>query len=131
MENYQDKLFPYAYNILGSSEDAKEAVQDVLEKYFSTKKAGIENPKGYLIKAVINQSINIKQRKQRISSKSIWLPEPIATESSDDHLHSEDIIAYSMLVLLEAQPQGTSGLHPQRSVRLFSPGNCSHPGMHH
>ena len=101
MENYQDKLFPYAYNILGSSEDAKDAVQDVLEKYFSTKKAGIENPKGYLIKAVINQSINIKQRKQRISSESIWLPEPIATESSDDHLHSEDIIAYSMLVLLE------------------------------
>ena len=101
LENYQNKLFPYAYNILGSSEDAKDAVQDVLEKYFSAQKTGIENPTGYLTKAVINQSINIKRRKKKISSESIWLPEPVSTEDSDGNLHREEIISYSMLVLLE------------------------------
>jgi len=52
--DYHNILFPYAYNILGSSDDAKDAVQDVLLKYISAKKSDIENVKGYLIKGVIN-----------------------------------------------------------------------------
>lgn len=101
MENYQAKLFPYAYNILGSSEDAKDAVQDVLLKYYSSVKAGIDNVTGYLVKGVINQSINIKNAKKKISPGQIWLPEPIATEYSDSGLNREEVISYSMLVVLE------------------------------
>ena len=101
MEDYQNKLFPYAYNILGSSDDAKDAVQDVLVNFISAQKKDIENVTGYLIKSVINQSINIKNRKKKITSDKIWLPEPIATENADTNLNREEIISYSMLVLLE------------------------------
>jgi DNA-directed RNA polymerase specialized sigma24 family protein len=32
-KDYQKKLFAYTYNILGSSDDAKDAIQDVMTKY--------------------------------------------------------------------------------------------------
>lgn len=99
--NYQKRLFPYAYNILGSIDDANDAIQDVITKYISASKHGIENEIGYLIKAVINQSINIKKRNQKIEGNSMWLPEPVATEKADSNLQREEIISYSILVLLE------------------------------
>lgn len=99
--NYQSTLFPYAYNILGSADDAKDAIQDVITKYISTSKQGIENEIGYLIKGVINQSINIKKRNQKVNKNTMWLPEPIATEKADTEIQRAEIISYSMLVLLE------------------------------
>ena len=101
LKNYHHKLFPYAYNILGSSEDAKDVIQDVLVKYYSIKKEHVENEIGYLVKSVINQSINLKKRNHKMVSNSVWLPEPIATEIADDAMHRKDIVSYSMLVLLE------------------------------
>ena len=50
-------LFPYAYNILGTAEDAKDAIQDVLYKFLAAGKEEIADPKNYLIRGVINQSI--------------------------------------------------------------------------
>lgn len=101
MKNYHEKLFPYAYNILGSSEDAKDVIQDILIKYLTIDKEHIENEIGYLIKSVINQSINVKKKKNKISANNIWLPEPISTENADDNIDKEEILSYSILVLLE------------------------------
>ena len=101
LKDYQSILFPYAYNILGSSEDAKDAVQDVLYKYLASPREGIENEKNYLIRSVINQSINIKKSKKKIASGDVWLPEPIATEKADTNIHLSDIITYSLMVLME------------------------------
>ncbi|TGV02974.1 sigma-70 family RNA polymerase sigma factor [Flavivirga rizhaonensis] len=101
LKNYQNILFPYAYNILGSVEDAKDAIQDVLIKHLSINKDHIENDIGYLVKSVINQSINIKKRRSKITSNRLWLPEPLSTETADNNIDSEEIISYSILVLLE------------------------------
>lgn len=101
MKNHQSTLFPYAYNILGSVEDAKDAIQDVLAKYQSINTKHIENEIGYLTKSVINRSINIKNRKAKITGNTVWLPEPISTEKADDNLMGEEILSYSLLVLFE------------------------------
>jgi len=101
LKDYQKLLFPYAYNITGSSEDAKDAIQDILVKHFSFRNENIKNETGYLIKSVINQSINIKKRKDKVNLNKIWLPEPVATEKSDDSINRDEIISYSLLVLLE------------------------------
>lgn len=101
LKDYQKMLFPYAYNILASAEDARDAVQDVMTSFLSTDTAGVENVKGYLVRSVINQSINLKKRRRSISPDQVWLPEPVATERTDDNLHRTDTISYSMLVLLE------------------------------
>ena len=99
--NYQNILFPYAYNILGSSEDAKDAVQEVVYKYLSAQKTNIDNEPAYLVKGVINQSINLKKRKQKLVSDQVWLPEPVATERAESQIIKEELLTYSMLVLLE------------------------------
>lgn len=100
MHNYQKELFPYAYNILGSAEDAKDAIQDVVLKY-TVKDIQPENERNYLIRGVINQSINIKRRKKRFQSGDSWLPEPVATETSDFRLELNELVSYSLLLLLE------------------------------
>lgn len=101
MKDYQQTLFPYAYNILGSAEDARDAVQDVLSNYFSANRKDIENETGYLVKSVIHQSINIKNKKKAIPYDPVWLPEPVATEEADTEMHLRDIGSYSMMILLE------------------------------
>lgn len=101
MKDYQDILFPYAYNILGSAEDARDAIQDVLYNYVSVKKEEIDNEKNYLIRSVINQSINIRNKRKKISYGDVWLPEPVATEGADTNINLKDIVSYSLLVLLE------------------------------
>ena len=101
MKNYSDILFPYAYNILGSSEDAKDTIQDILMKYLLIDKEHIENEVGYLIKSVVNHSINVKKKKAKTITTDVWLPEPYSTENADDRINNKEIISYSMLTLLE------------------------------
>ncbi|HEY4289528.1 MAG TPA: sigma-70 family RNA polymerase sigma factor [Puia sp.] len=101
MQDHSQILFPYAYNILGSAEDARDVVQDVLTKYYAESREGIDNEKAYLIKSVINHAINTKTRRRRTVQPDVWLPEPVATESADANIHLKDILSYSLLVLLE------------------------------
>ncbi|QNK63934.1 hypothetical protein H7F33_05425 [Pedobacter sp. PAMC26386] len=73
MNDYPKVLFPYAYNILGSYDDAKDAVQDVLVKFISEARTGIENEKGYLIRNVVNRAINLKIRNKKLLVKRMLL----------------------------------------------------------
>ncbi|HKG05843.1 MAG TPA: sigma-70 family RNA polymerase sigma factor [Pedobacter sp.] len=102
MKDYQKRLFPYAYNILGTYDDARDAVQDVVIKYYSADKTDITNESNYLIKSVINQSINIKKRNSKATGHKLSLPEPLSTESADGNINRKDIISYSLLVLLDS-----------------------------
>lgn len=101
MTDYQNQLFPYAYNILGSVDDALDVIQDVMEKRLSGVGGALENERAYLIKSVINRAINLKNRNKRMSGEGTWLPEPVATEAADAHIKKREIISYSILVLLE------------------------------
>jgi RNA polymerase sigma factor (sigma-70 family) len=102
IDNSHTLLFPYAYNILGSSEDAKDAIQDVLSKFIQSEKTDIRDEKNYLIRSVINRSIDIKNSRKKIKREGdVWLPEPLATEEADTNINMKEIISYSLLVLLE------------------------------
>jgi RNA polymerase sigma-70 factor (ECF subfamily) len=99
--DYQSKLFPYAYNILGSIDDANDVIQDVIVDYIENKRDNINNESAYLIKSVINKSINLKKRNKRMVGQTAWLPDPISTDNADSRINSQEILSYSMLVLLE------------------------------
>lgn len=101
MEEYRKMLFPYAYNILGSAEDARDAVQDTLLRHLSVERQGIDNVAGYLVKSVVNHAINLKNRRKKFAGQPVWLPEPVATQQADAGLHATDILSYSMMILLE------------------------------
>lgn len=100
LEEYQRVLFPYAYNILGSAEDARDVIQDIMIKWQSVEQEKIENQKAYLIRSVINAAINYKSRqKDRLQDyPGQWLPEPLTIDTEMDRRH---ILSYSLLVLLE------------------------------
>lgn len=95
------KLLTYAYNIIGSVEDAKDVVQDVMEKYIHLDKSGIKHEVQYLTRMVINHSINFKNRMNKQSGFGVWLPEPVATETGETNLVREEVAHYSLLVLME------------------------------
>jgi len=99
-ENYR-KLLTYSYNIVGSFEDAKDLVQDVIEKYISLDKSNIRDESNYLIKSTINHSINFKNRQNKKEIFGEWLPEPISFDNTDTKLIKEQTATYTMLVLFE------------------------------
>lgn len=103
IEKYIDVLFPYAYNILGAVEDAKDAVQEVLMKQLSDTNEHIIDEKSYMVKSVINLAINMKIRQKKTTrNEEPWLPEPIATDdAADRNLHLNEVLSYSLLVLME------------------------------
>ena len=103
MDSLRPLLTSYAYNILGSYEDAKDVVQDVLLEMINRTGADIQNEKAYLTRSVINRAINARNRLQKMQSgyPGNWLPEPVATETADGDLNQKDILSYSLMVLLE------------------------------
>lgn len=99
-ENFR-KLLTYSYNIVGSYEDAKDLVQDVIEKYISLDKTSIRDETNFLIKSTINHSINFKNRQNRKEVFGEWLPEPVSFDNAETKLIKEQTASYTMLVLLE------------------------------
>lgn len=95
------KLFPYAYNILGNIDDTQDVIQDVLIKFNEKDASTISNQNAYLIKSVINQSINLKKKNDRERQQNITLPEPIITNQGENKIELDEILNYSMLVLLD------------------------------
>lgn len=99
-ENYR-KLLTYAYNIIGSYEDAQDVVQDVMEKYISLDKTDIKNESNFLIKSTVNHAINFKNRHTKRMVYGEWLPEPLSLENPENKLIQEQTTRYTLLVLLE------------------------------
>ncbi|CAL2077337.1 RNA polymerase sigma-70 factor, ECF subfamily [Tenacibaculum sp. 190524A05c] len=100
-DSFYRKLRVYAYNIIGIYDDANDIVQDVLEKFIKVEKSGIDNEEAYLIRMVINSSINFKKRMKKFSAYGTWLPEPVQTDSADSMLERELIADYALMVLFE------------------------------
>jgi len=100
---YMELLFPFAYNIIGSAEDAKDAVQDVILKMLLLPREDIADEKNYLIRSVINTAINIKTKQKKLQAVSLpWLPEPVVTDQTADiNLHLDEVLSYSLLLLME------------------------------
>lgn len=101
LKEYTKMLFPHAFKILGIHHDAEDAVQESLSNYFSNERGGIQNIKGYLVKSVINQSININNKRKRVSYDDVWSKEPITSEEADSNINLSEVASYSLRILLE------------------------------
>ena len=104
LSQYQPQLLPYAYNILGSLDDALDVVQEAMAAYLRLSGDGhIRDTKSYLVKSVINGAINAKKSRERtMRPGEVWLPEPIAThDTAEGPLLLKDVLSYSLLVLME------------------------------
>jgi RNA polymerase sigma-70 factor (ECF subfamily) len=103
MESLRPLLTTYAYNILGSVDAAKDVVQDAYLKFLQIDSDAITDKKAYLVRMVINLSINQKKRQKKIVADYTgqWLPEPVATEMADTSILRKEVLSYSLMVLME------------------------------
>jgi RNA polymerase sigma factor (sigma-70 family) len=97
-------LKAYAYHICGSVDEAEDVVQNVFLKFLQTDQEKIADPKAYLIRMAINHAINQKKKmnaRNRLYYPGAWLPEPVASDRTDEKLIAGEILSYSLMVLLE------------------------------
>lgn len=90
-------LFHIAYNMLGVVADAEDVVHDIYEKWVSVE--GVKQPKAYLGRMAVNQSIDRLQelKRQKETYIGYWLPEPYITLDFE----ISPTIEYGLLFLLE------------------------------
>lgn len=106
-ERHRPRLFDLAYRLLGSAEEAEDAVQDAYLRYRGADRAEIEHPGAWLAKVVTNLCLNrlASARARRERYVGAWLPEPVITSDGTlgplESAEQRDAVSLAMLVLLE------------------------------
>lgn len=103
---YRAYLFTVAYRMLGSVEEAEDAVQDVFIKTQHLPPESIRNPKSYLTQVITRLCLDrLKELRQaRLNYPGPWLPEPLETEDSQTFSHRESLSTAYLLLLEELRP---------------------------
>lgn len=105
-------LFSVAYHLLGSVQDAEDAVQESWlawqARYQDQGLQPVQNPRGYLVRIVTNQALARRRMLERRKETYLgpWLPEPIV-EPAPEHDGEQaatraESVSLAMLVVLES-----------------------------
>jgi RNA polymerase sigma-70 factor (ECF subfamily) len=106
-EVHRPRMFSLAYRLLGSAEEAEDAVQDAYLRYSGADRAAIEHPAAWLAKVVTNLCLNrlTSARVRRERYVGTWLPEPVVTADGTlgplESAEQRDAVSMAMMVLLE------------------------------
>ncbi|MFE1955639.1 MULTISPECIES: RNA polymerase sigma-70 factor [Streptomyces] len=106
-ESHRPRMFGLAYRMLGSAEEAQDAVQDAYLRFRATEPGAVTRPGAWLAKVVTNLCLNrlTSARVQRERYVGPWLPEPVLTSDGAlgplDSAESRDSVSCALLVLLE------------------------------
>ncbi|MFJ8084674.1 RNA polymerase sigma-70 factor [Streptomyces sp. NPDC096205] len=106
-QTHRPRLFGLAYRLLGSADEAEDAVQDAWLRFSGADRAGIDNLGAWLAKVVTNLCLTrlTSARARRESYAGPWLPEPVVTSDGTlgplESAEQRDAVSLAMLVLLE------------------------------
>lgn len=106
-ETHRPRLFGLAYRMLGSADEAEDAVQDAYLRFSGADRAGIEHPAAWLAKVVTNLCLTrlTSARARREHYVGTWLPEPVITSDGTlgplESAEQRDAVSMAMLILLE------------------------------
>ncbi|MFI2350798.1 RNA polymerase sigma-70 factor [Streptomyces sp. NPDC019443] len=104
---HRRRMFGLAYRLLGSAEEAEDAVQDAYLRWSGADRAAIEHPGAWLARVVTNLCLNrlTSARVQREEYVGPWLPEPVFTQDGSlgpmESAEQRDAVSTALLVLLE------------------------------
>src|SRR5919112_6606504 len=105
-EGARPRLEAIAYRLLGSANDAEDAVQDTFLRWQSADRELIETPEAWLTKVLTNICLNqlTSARTRRESYVGQWLPEPLVAGDPmlgpADTAEQRESVSYAVLVLL-------------------------------
>ncbi|MFI9153166.1 RNA polymerase sigma-70 factor [Streptomyces sp. NPDC053367] len=106
-QTHRPRLFALAYRLLGSADEAEDAVQDAWLRFSGADRAGIDHPGAWLAKVVTNLCLTrlTSARARRETYPGPWLPEPVATSDGTlgplESAEQREAVSLAMLVLLE------------------------------
>lgn len=104
---HKQLLTSIAYRMLGSMNEAEDAVQDVFVSISRLGGIDISHPKAYLVKMITNRILNVMKAapRKRENYPGQWLPEPVIELGSEDgpqeRVLRRERLGYAMLVLLQ------------------------------
>ena len=96
---YQDLLMPIAQNLLKDRHESEDMVQDTLLAWLSKDFSHIENPKGYLVRTLINRCLN-RLRTQKRAAKVEIAPE-LLVDFLPSLVENKDQLSYTLLLMME------------------------------
>jgi RNA polymerase sigma-70 factor (TIGR02957 family) len=97
-------LFTVAYEMLGSTADAEDVVQETWLRWADVPYGEVRDPRAYLVRIVTRQSLNRLRtlQRQRETYVGTWLPEPLVTAPDvAQDVELADSVSFAMLVVLE------------------------------
>lgn len=102
---HRPTLFQVAYRMLGSVADTEDVLQEVWLAWASCTRDDVQNPRAYLIRTTVNESLRRLGRAYRRREAYIgpWLPEPLidAEPDASDPAVRADEVSMALLVVLE------------------------------
>jgi RNA polymerase sigma-70 factor (TIGR02957 family) len=97
-------LFTVAYEMLGSTADAEDVLQDSWLRWADVDHNAVTDPRAYLVRIVTRQALNRLRslQRRRESYVGTWLPEPLVTGRDVlEDVELADSVSFAMLVVLE------------------------------
>ncbi len=97
-------LFTVAYEMLGSTADAEDVLQESWLRWADVLFDEVRDPRAYLVRIVTRQSLNRLRtlQRQRETYVGTWLPEPLVTAPDVlEDVELADSVSFAMLVVLE------------------------------
>lgn len=102
---HRPTLFQVAYRMLGSVADTEDVLQEVWLAWASCTRDDVQNPRAYLIRTTVNESLRRLGRAYRRREAYVgpWLPEPLidAEPDASDPAVRADEVSMALLVVLE------------------------------
>ena len=101
---HRSLLFTVAYEMLGSAADAEDVVQETWLRWAGVERAGVHDPRAYLVRMVTRQALNrlrsVSRRREEYVGE--WLPEPLLTSPDvADDVELAENVSIAMLTVLE------------------------------
>lgn len=122
-------LFTIAYEILGSTTDSDDVLQDSYLRWAEVDLSTVRDTKSYLAQIITRQALNTLRAGARRREEYVgpWLPEPLVL---DEHDPSTDVVlaesvSIAMLVLLETLTPDERAVFVLREVFGFEHGDIA------
>ncbi len=105
-ESHRGLLTGIAYRMLGSVEEAQDAVQDTFLRWMKTERDEVQSPRSWLVTTCSRIAIDILKsaRKRRLEYVGPWLPEPYLEDPSDSpdrQSEIDDSVSIALMLALE------------------------------